>query len=101
MHAIESGEHRYRIVAPQSSVAPDDVFRHAHDPAGDTGIAGVDKLPSAPVFLPRGRPGLIRIVIRTMTKLFFVTVVFLARQKSSTLHVLSGVGFERPVLGCL
>src|SRR4029453_8421561 len=98
MHTVKSGEHGYRVVAPQSPVTPNDVLRYAHDPARHTGIAGVNKLPPAPVFLPRGRTRLIRIVIWTGTKWFFVTVVLLAGEKGSVAYVLPKVGLERSVL---
>src|SRR5215467_9578922 len=100
MHAIKSAEHGYRIIAPQSTVAPNDVFRYAHDPAGHTSITGIDKLPALPVFVSGGRTRLPGIVIGTATKLFFVTVVLLAGKKSPTVHVLANVGFKGPVLIC-
>src|SRR4029453_6965074 len=65
MHTVKSGEHRHRVIAPQSAMAPNDVLWYAHDPTGHTGIAGVDKLPPAPVFLPSRRTCFIRIVIWT------------------------------------
>src|SRR5258708_30305295 len=76
MHTVKSPEHRYRVIAPQSSVAPNDVLRYAHNPAGHTRVAAVDKFPTAQVFVSCGRARLIRIVIRTPTEFFFVTIFF-------------------------
>src|ERR1700755_3626145 len=101
MHAIESAEHRHRVIAPQSPMPPNNFLRYAHDPAGHTRVAAVDKLPTAPVFVSCGRTGLIRIVIRTATELFFVPIVLFAGEKGSTTHVLSNIGFESPVLTCV
>src|SRR4029077_11407452 len=98
MHTIKSAKHCYRVIAPQSSVTPDDFLRYAHDPAGHTRIAAVDKLPTTPVFISCGRARLIRIVIWTGTEWFFVTIVLFAGEKGSAAHVLSNIGFESPVL---
>ncbi len=98
MHTVKSAEHRYRVIAPQSSVTPNDLLRYAHYPAGHTRIAAVDKLPTLPVFVSCGRTRLIWIVIRTATELFFVTIILFAGEKGSAAHVLSNIGFEGPVL---
>src|SRR6476646_1473303 len=60
-HSKERAKHRHRVVAPQSSVTPDNVFGHAHDPTRDAGIAGIFKLPLPPSSFPVGgwtAPGL-------------------------------------------
>src|SRR6267378_2532756 len=98
MHTVKSPEHRYRVIAPQSSVAPNDILRYAHDPAGHTRIAAVDKFPTAPVFISSRRARLVWIVIWTPTELFFVTIILFAGEKGSAAHVLSNIGFEGPVL---
>src|SRR4030095_11654913 len=98
MHAVKSAKHRYRVIAPQSSVTPNDLLWYAYDPAGHTCITSVDKLPTAPVFVSCWRTRLIRIVIWTATELLFVTIVLLAGEKGSAQHVLSNIGFEGPVL---
>ena len=41
---------------------------------------------------------MIRIVIRTPTEWFFVTIVFFAGEKGAAAHVLLNIGFEGPVL---
>jgi len=98
MYTVKSAEHRYRVIAPQSSVTPNDLLWYTHDPAGNTCIAAVDKLPTAPVFVSCGRTCLTGIVFRTLTELFFVTIVLFAGEKGSAVHVLSNIGFESPVL---
>src|SRR4030095_11439898 len=98
MHTVKSPEHRYRVIAPQSSVTPNDFLRYAHDPAGHTRIAAVNKLPTAPVFVSCGRACLIWIVVRTPTELFFVTIILFAGEKGSAVHVSSNIGFEGSVL---
>src|SRR6476469_7232026 len=98
MHTVKCAEHRYRVIAPQSAVTPNDFLRYAHDPAWHACIAGVHKLPTLPVFVSCGRACLIWIVLRTGTELFFVTIVLFAREKGSAAHVLSKIGFEGPVL---
>src|SRR5215471_12530102 len=97
MHTVKSAEHGYRVIAPQSAVTPNDFLRYAYDPARDACIASVDKFPATPVFLSSWRTRLARSVIGTSTELFFVTIVLLAGEKHSTMHVLSNVGFEGPV----
>src|ERR1700751_1169992 len=92
MHTVKSAEHRYRVIAPQSSVTPNDFLRYAHDPAWHTCIAAVNKLPTLPVFVSRGRPRVIRIVIWTATELFFVTIILFAGEKHPAVHVLSNIG---------
>src|SRR6267142_4621137 len=94
MHTVESTEHRYRVIAPQSAVTPNDFLGHAHDPVRHARIAAVDKLTTLPVFVSCGRTCLIRIVIRTRTEWFFVTVILFAGEKGSAAHVLSKIGFE-------
>src|SRR5947208_3018544 len=98
MHAVKSAEHRYRVIAPQSAVTPNDFLRYAHDPAGHACIASVHKLPTLPVFVSCGRASLIWIVLRTATELFFVTVILFAGEKGSAAHILLNIGFEGPVL---
>ena len=98
MHAVKSAEHRYRVIAPQSAVTPNDLLRYTHDPAGHTRIAGVYKLPTLPVFVSCGRACLIWIVLRTLTEWFFVTIILFAGEKGSAADVLSKIGFEGPVL---
>lgn len=98
MHSVKSGEHRHRVIAPQSSVAPNNFLWHTDDPAGNVGIAGVDKLPALPVFLSSGRARLTWSVIWTVTKLFFMTIVPFAGEKSTAAHVLPKIGFEGSVL---
>ena len=98
MHTVKSAEHRYRVIAPQSSVTPNNLLGYAHDPAGHTRITGIHKLPTLPVFVSCGRARLIRIVIWTGTEWFFVTIILFAGEKGSAAHVLSNIGFEGPVL---
>ena len=71
MHTVKSTEHRYRVIAPQSAVTPNDLLRYAYDPAGHTRIAGVYKLPTLPVFVSCGRACLIWIVFRTLYRMVF------------------------------
>src|SRR4029077_165233 len=97
MHTVKGAEHRYRVIAPQSSVTPNDVLWYAHDPAGHTCIASVDKLPTAPVFVSCRRARLIRIVLWTAAELFFVPIVLFAGEKDSAAHVLPNIGLEGPV----
>ena len=98
MHAVKSAEHRYRVIAPQSAMTPNDFLRYADDPAGHTRIASVYKLPTLPVFVSCGRACLIRIVLWTRTELFFVTIVLFAGEKGSAADILFNIGFEGPVL---
>src|SRR6266496_175746 len=98
MHAVQSAEHRHRVIAPQSTVTPNDLLWYAYNPAGHTRVASVDKLPTAPVFVSSGRARIIRIVIWTATELFFVTIVLFAGEKGPAAHVLPNIGFEGPVL---
>src|SRR6266436_8398016 len=65
MHTVKGAEHRYRVIAPQSSVTPNDVLRYTYDPARHTCIAAVDKFPTAPGFISSRRARLAWIVIRT------------------------------------
>src|SRR6476469_3906733 len=98
MHTVKCAEHRYRVIAPQSAVTPNDFLRYAHDPAGHACIASVHKLPTLPVFVSCGRARLIRIVLWTGTELFFMTIVLFAGEKGSAAHILFNIGFEGPVL---
>src|SRR5215467_4787067 len=98
MYTVKSAEHGYRVIAPQSAVTPNDLLRHAYDPARNMRIASVDKLPTAPVFLSSGRARLAGSVIGTTTELFFMTIVLFAGEKHSVTHVLPDIGFEGPVL---
>src|SRR4029453_8027451 len=98
MHAVQGTEHRHRVIAPQSTVTPNDFLRYAYDPAGDACIASVHKLPTLPVFVSCGRACLTWIVIGTMTELFFMTIVLLAGEKGAAAHILADVSFESPVL---
>src|SRR5207253_9001001 len=98
MHTVKSAEHRYRVIAPQSSVTPNDLLRYAYNPTRHTRIASVDKLPTLPVFVSCGRARLIRIVIGTATELFFVTIILFAGEKGSAADVSPNIGFESPVL---
>src|SRR6476660_6124921 len=98
MHTVKGTEHRYRVIAPQSAVTPNDLLRYAHDPAWHTCIASVDKLPTLPVFVSCGRARVIRIVIWTPTELFFVTIILFAGEKGSAVRVLSKIRFEGTVL---
>src|SRR6476660_2642908 len=98
MHTVKCAEHRYRVIAPQSAVTPNDLLRYTHDPAGHTRVAAVDKLPTLPVFVSCGRACVIWIVFRTLAELFFVTIILFAGEKGSAAHVLTNIRFERPVL---
>src|SRR5947207_10047616 len=98
MHTVKSAEHRYRVIAPQSSVTPNDLLRHSYDPAGHTSVAAVDKLPTLPVFVSCGTARHIGIILWTRTELFFVAIVLFAGEKGSGAHVSSNVGFEGQVL---
>src|SRR6516164_9778574 len=60
-------------------------------------IAAIHEFPATPIFLSSGRTCLARSVVGTATKLFFMTIVLLARKKSSAMHVLPDIGFEGPV----
>src|SRR5580704_4164361 len=77
----KSAQHGDGIIAPQSSVTRNNVLGHAHDPTGDTGIAGEFKFPTAPEFLSCWRPNSIGLVLIVTTEFFFVTVVMLAGVK--------------------
>src|SRR5262249_23021161 len=51
MHTVKRAKHRNGVVAPQSSMTPNNLLRHTYYPAGHMGIATVDKLPATPVFI--------------------------------------------------
>src|SRR6266496_113074 len=97
-HTKERAHHRNRVVAPQSSVAPDNVFGHAHDPTGDASVTGVFKFPPPPEFFSRRWMDLTGTVIPIAAEAAFMTIVALARVKRKIGMVLLDVGFESPVL---
>src|SRR4030095_5918439 len=78
-HAKERPQHRNRIVAPQSSVTPDNVFGHAHDPTGDAGITGVNKFPLPPEFFSCRWMNVAGTVFPIATEAAFMTIIALAR----------------------
>jgi len=94
MHTVKSAEHRYRVIAPQSAVTPNDFLRYAHDPARHTRIAGVYKLPTVASlrFLWEGvsHPD----CNQDPTEWFFVTIILFAGEKGAAAHVLSKISFE-------
>ena len=98
MQTIKSTEHGNGIVAPYSHVAPNDVLRNTHDPAGHSGIAGIDKLPPPPKFSSRRWADHTRIIVGVVAEAIFMTVVPLARIKGIVLQVLPYVGFECPIV---
>src|SRR5262252_655112 len=71
VNAVKGAKHRNRVVAPQSAMTPNDVFRHTDYPTWHMSISTVDKLPSLPVLVATCRTRLIRIVIWTATELLF------------------------------
>src|SRR5215471_14137601 len=97
MHPKKRAEHGHRIVAPQSAVTPNDLFGHAHNPAGNVGIASVNKLPALPIFIVRS--GRFTWTVSVAATIFFlVSVVFLAREKRSVVHVLPNIRFKGAIL---
>src|SRR5205823_12208294 len=97
-HAKERAEHRNRVVAPQTSMTPDNVFRHAYDPTGHAGVAGILKFPLSPEFFSRRWMDVTGTVIPIATEAAFMTIVVLARVKGKIGMVLLDIGFECPVL---
>src|SRR5207237_10117 len=77
----ERAEHRNRVVAPQTSMTPDNVFRHAYDPTGHAGVAGILKFPLSPEFFSRRWMDVTGTVIPIATEAAFMTIVVLARVK--------------------
>lgn len=79
-------------------MAPNNVLRHADDPARHSGIAGINKLPPPPHFGSRSWADRIGIIVCIATVAVFVSVVTLARIKGVIRMVFSDIGLERPVL---
>src|SRR6476660_10586233 len=80
-HSKERAKHRHRVVAPQSSVTPDNVFGHAHDPTGDSSVTGVFKFPPPPEFFSRRWLNSTWAVLPVGTEILFMAIVVLARVK--------------------
>src|SRR6476646_4660875 len=80
-HSKERAKHGDRVVAPQSSVTPDNVFGHAHDPTRDSSVTGVFTLPLPPKFFSGRWMDLTGAVFPTAAEILFVTVVMFARVK--------------------
>ena len=80
-HSKERAKHSHRVVAPQSSVTPDNVFGHAHDPTRDAGIAGIFKLPLPPKFFSGRWMDSTWAVLPTAAEILFMAIVVLARVK--------------------
>src|SRR5437667_2009760 len=92
-------QHRDGVVAPQSSVFPNNVLGDAHDPTGHASIAGVFKFPSSPA-LGRGWMDLTGSVIAVVTEGVAVRLGMLARVKCKIRVVFLEVGLEGRVLSC-
>ena len=84
--------------APQSAVAPDDLFRHAYDPAGHTVVSCKDKLPSSPNFVSCRWADFIGVVISVVAETILVAVVMLTCVEGVVWVIFSNVGFERSVV---
>src|SRR6266566_1235233 len=80
-HAKKGAQHRDGVVAPQSSMTPNDVLWHPHDPIRYAGVAGIFKFPLPPEFLSRRRMDITRSVFPIATGVAFMTIVVLARVK--------------------
>src|SRR5439155_23758763 len=98
--AKKGAQHCNGVVAPQSSMTPNNVLGHADDPTRYAGVAGINKFPPSPEFLSCRRLDRTGIVVGIATGAFLVTVVTVAGVKCIVWMVLFEIGFECSVLIC-
>ena len=98
LNAEKSTHHRNGVVAPQSAVAPDNLFRHAYDPAGYTVVSGKDKLPSSPNFVSGSWADFIRVIVSVVAETILVAVVMLTCVEGVVWVIFSNIGFERSIV---